>query len=234
VGQDAGLSPDPSPEIDGLGEGEMQPALLALSQHELIERPEDKDVDSLEPLDRRLRGNVAIQEVRQPLPRVHDVADAALRVIGLDDLPGSVGEFDNEPLPDRVLGEGLEVELAVGDSQLESRNTFDALDDRKVGHVIAWRRMKGGANPPDALTVRDRIDVEGPEWKRVVYRRMRAMSESVNGGVKSRLAYGRLTWQGLGNASIHVSIVMCVVYAAVIAAALVGRPELRYSIAHFA
>jgi hypothetical protein len=31
-----------------------------------------------------------------------------------------------------------------------------------------------------------------------------------------------------------VSIVMCVVYADVIAAALVKRPELRYSIAHFA
>jgi len=94
--------------------------------------------------------------------------------------------------------------------------------------------MKGRANPPDVLTVKDRIDVEGPKWKRVVYKRMRAMSESLNGRVKSRLAYGRLTWQGLENASIHVSIVMCVVYAAVIAAALVGRPELRYSIAHFA
>jgi hypothetical protein len=155
--------------------------------------------------------------------------------LGHEEAPANVNEKDLvEPLPDRVLGEGLEVELAVGDSQFESRNTFDALDDRKVGHVIAWRRMKGGANPSDVLTVRDRIDVEGPEWKRVVYRRMRAMSESVNGGVKSRLAYGRLTWQGLGNASIHVCIVMCVVYAAVVAAALVGRPELRYSIAHFA
>jgi len=39
---------------------------------------------------------------------------------------------------------------------------------------------------------------------------------------------------GLKNASIHVSIVMCVVHAAVIAATLVGRPELRYGIAHFA
>lgn len=66
-------------------------------------------------------------------------------------------------------------------------------------------------NPSDVLTVKDRIDVEGPDWKRVVYRRMRAMSESLNGRVKSRLAYGRLTWQGLENASIHVSIVMCVV-----------------------
>ena len=126
------------------------------------------------------------------------------------------------------------MELAVGDSQLESQITFDALEDRKVDHVIAWRRMKGRMNPPGVLTVKDRIDVEGPEWKRVIYKRMRAMSESLNGRVKSRLAYGRLTWQGLENAGIHVSIVMCVVYAAVIAATLVGRPELRYSIAHFA
>jgi len=155
--------------------------------------------------------------------------------LGHEEAPANVNEKDLvKPLLDRVLGEGLEVELAVGDSQFESQNTFDALDDRKVGHVIVWRRMKGRANPPDVLTVKDRIDVEGPEWKRVVYKRMRAMSESLNGRVKSRLAYGRLTWQGLENASIHVSIVMCVVYAAVIAAALVGRPELRYSIAHFA
>jgi len=38
-----------------------------------------------------------------------------------------------------------------------------------------------------------RIDVEGPEWKRVVYKRMRTMSESLNGRVKSRLAYSRFT-----------------------------------------
>jgi len=155
--------------------------------------------------------------------------------LGHEEAPANVNEKELvEPLLDRVLGEGLEVELAVGDSQFESQNTFDALEDRKVDHIIVWRRMKGRVNPPDVLTVKDRIDVEGPDWKRAVYKRMRAMSESLNGRVKSRLAYGRLTWQGLGNSSIHVSIVMCVVYAAVIAAALVGRPELRYSIAHFA
>ena len=94
--------------------------------------------------------------------------------------------------------------------------------------------MKGRVNPPDVLTVKDRIDVEGPEWKRVIYKRMRAMSESLNGRVKSRLAYSRFTWQGLENASIHVSLVLMVVYAAAIAAALIGRPELRYSITYFA
>ena len=58
--------------------------------------------------------------------------------------------------------------------------------------------------------------------------------EGFNGRVKTRLAYERLTWQGLENASIHVSIVLMVIYAAAIAATLIGRPELRYSIAYFA
>jgi len=63
---------------------------------------------------------------------------------------------------------------------------------------------------------------------------LRAMSESLNGRVKTRLAYSRFTWQGLDNASIHVAIIFCIMYAAVIAAHRVGRPEFRYSIAHFA
>lgn len=52
--------------------------------------------------------------------------------------------------------------------------------------------------------------------------------------VRARLAYSRFTWQGLENASIHVSMVLMVVYAAAMAAVLIGRPELRYSIAYFA
>jgi hypothetical protein len=54
-----------------------------------------------------------------------------------------------------------------------------------------------------------------------------------NGRVKSRLAYRRLTWQGLSNASIHVSLVLMVVYAVCIAAYSIGRPELRQSVAFF-
>jgi len=94
--------------------------------------------------------------------------------------------------------------------------------------------MKGRVNPPDVLTVKDRTDVENPEWKRTFCKMLRAMSESLNGRVKSRLAYSRFTWQGLENASIHVSLVIMVLYAAAIAATLIGRPELRYSITYFA
>lgn len=82
--------------------------------------------------------------------------------------------------------------------------------------------------------MKDRIDVEGPEYLRVVYKRLRAMSESLNGRVKARLAFGRFTWQGLRNARIHVCLVCCVVYAVALVSALLSRPELRYSIAYFA
>jgi len=68
----------------------------------------------------------------------------------------------------------------------------------------------------------------------VVYKMLRAQSESLNGRVKARLAYSRLTWQGLWNACVHACLVFCVVYAVSIVAAFIGRPELRYSIAYFA
>ena len=74
----------------------------------------------------------------------------------------------------RVLGECNEVELLAADSQFESQITFQLLKSLKIGHIIAWRRLKGRVNPPDVLTVKDRIDVEGPEWMRAVYKRLRA------------------------------------------------------------
>ena len=69
---------------------------------------------------------------------------------------------------------------------------------------------------------------------RVAYGRLRAVAESLNSRLKNRLAYGRLTWQGLGNAGIHVGLALMVAYAACIAAYGIGRPELRQSIAYFA
>jgi hypothetical protein len=139
-----------------------------------------------------------------------------------------------EPLLDKLLGEDIEVELMAGDSQFESSQVFDVLNSRKISGVIPWRRLKGRENPSDVLSVKDRIDVEGPEYLRVAYKMLRAKSESLNGRVKARLAYSRLTWQGLGNACIHTCLVFCVVYAVLIVAAFMGRPELRYSIAYFA
>jgi len=139
-----------------------------------------------------------------------------------------------EALLTRVLGECIEVELLAADSQFESQAVFDFLESLKIDHIIAWRKLKRRVNPPDVLTVKDRIDVEGPEWKKRIYKRLRAMVEGFNGRVKSRLAYRRLTWQRLSNASIHVSLVLMVVYAVCIAAYGIGRPELRQSVAFFA
>src|SRR3990170_5605663 len=152
--------------------------------------------------------------------------------LGHVEAPANVNEKKLvEPLLDRLLGEDVEVELVAGDSQFESSQVFDTLQARKIDNVIAWRRLKGRENPSGVLSVKDRIDLEGPEHLRVIYKGLRAKSESLNGRVKARLAYSRFTWQGLSNASIHVSIIFCVVYAAVIAAYRIGRPELRYSIA---
>jgi hypothetical protein len=139
-----------------------------------------------------------------------------------------------EPLLDRLLGEDIEVELVAGDSQFESEQVFDALNARRIGNIIPWRRLNGRANPSDVLSVKERIDVEGPEHLRVVYKTLRAKSESLNGRVKARLAYSRLTWQGLRNACIHACLIFSVVYSVVIVAAVLGKPELQYSVAYFA
>lgn len=82
--------------------------------------------------------------------------------------------------------------------------------------------------------MKERIDVEGPEHLRVAYKRLRSKSESLNGRVKARLAYSRLTWQGLRNACIHACLIFSVVYSVVIVASVLGRPELQYSVAYFA
>jgi len=133
-----------------------------------------------------------------------------------------------------VLGEDLEVELVAGDSQFESESVFHLLEQKKIDCLIPWRRLKGRLNPTDVLTVKDRILVEGPEHKRVVYRRLRARVESFISTLKNHLAYSRFTWKGLDNASIHTSLTFCVVYAVFIAASKLNRPVLTGSIAYFA
>jgi len=69
---------------------------------------------------------------------------------------------------------------------------------------------------------------------RAVYKRLRAVVEGFIGRVKCRLGYWRLTWQGLSNASIYMSLVLMVAYVVCIAAYGIGRPELRQSVAFFA
>jgi len=154
--------------------------------------------------------------------------------LGHVEAPANVNEpLLVEPLLDKVLGENIEVELLAGDSGFESRRVFDVLEARRMAPLVAWRRMRGRENPPEVLTIKDRIDVEGPEYKRVIYKRLRALVEGFIGRVKCRLGYGRLTWQGLENAGVHVSLVLSVVYAVAIAASRLGRPELRQSVAFF-
>jgi hypothetical protein len=155
--------------------------------------------------------------------------------LGHVEAPANVNEKKLvEPLLDRLLGEDIEIELVAGDSQFESEQVFDALNARRIGNIIPWRRLNGRANPSDVLSVKERIDVEGPEHLRVVYKSLRAKSESINGRVKARLAYSRLTWQGLRNACIHACLIFSVVYSVVIVAAILGKPELQYSVAYFA
>ena len=137
-------------------------------------------------------------------------------------------------LLDRVLGESIEVELVAGDSQFESPLVFEFLEGLRIGHVVPWRRMRRRVNPSEVLSVKDRIDVEGPEYLRCVYHRLRAPAEGLIGRAKSRLALQRLTWQGLENVSIHVGLVLMVAYAVCIAAYGIGRPELRQGVAFFA
>ena len=68
---------------------------------------------------------------------------------------------------------------------------------------------------------------------RAFYKRLRAVVEGFNGRAKSRRAYSWLTWQGLGNASIHVSRVLMVAYDVCIVAYGIGKPELKQSVAFF-
>lgn len=122
----------------------------------------------------------------------------------------------------------------AGDSQFESQPLFMVLEGRKIAHIIPWRRLKRRANPPEELVVKGRIDVEGPGWKRLIYKRLRAMVEGYIGRVKARPHYHQFTWKGLANASIHNFLTFSLVYSVAITAMRMGRPNLKRSIAYFA
>ena len=139
-----------------------------------------------------------------------------------------------EKLLKEALGQDMEVELAAGDSQFESKPLFAVLEQKKITRIIPWRRLMGRRVPAEELRVKGRIDVEGPEWKRVVYKRLRAKVEGYIGRVKARLHYHQFTWKGLANAGIHNSLTFSLAYAVAIAAHRIGKPELERSIAYFA
>ena len=155
--------------------------------------------------------------------------------LGHVEAPANVNEKELvEQLLEDALGEDFEVELVAGDSQFESKPLFTVLEQKKIGHLIPWRRLKRRVNSPEELVVKGRIDMEGPGWKRMVYKRLRAMVEGYIGRVKTRLHYHQFTWKGLANAAIHNCLTFSLVYAVAIAAMKMGRPDLARSIAYFA
>jgi hypothetical protein len=153
--------------------------------------------------------------------------------LGHVEAPANVNEKD---LVEQVLNDALgdmEVEVVAGDSQLESKTVFQTMENRKIAHVIPWRKLKGRTNPPNVLTVKDKITVEGPEHLKAIYGRLRAAAEGFMSTLKTQLGYDNYTWKGLDNASIHTSLAICLFYAVTIAAYKMGKPEQARSIAYF-
>ena len=154
--------------------------------------------------------------------------------LGHVEAPANVNEKDLvEQVLNDALGGDVEVELVAGDSQLESDRVFKAHEARKITHVIPWRKLKGRINPPDVLTVKDKITVEGPEHLKIIYGRLRATAEWFISTLKTQLGYDNLTWKGLENASIHTCLAVSLIYAVTIAAIKMGKTEKARSIAYF-
>jgi hypothetical protein len=155
--------------------------------------------------------------------------------LGHVEAPANVNEKELvEKLLDEALGEDFEVEVMAGDSQLESERVFEIHENRKIIHIIPWRKLRGRINPPDVLIVKEKIQVEGPEHLKVIYGRLRAQAESFISTLKNHLGYDNFTWRGLENASIHTSLAFIGAYAVTIAAIKIGRPDKARSIAWFA
>ena len=90
---------------------------------------------------------------------------------------------------------------------------FENLDLTPI-HSILWTGLhRNGPGRPVKYQ---------PEWD------LRVAVEGFIRRVWNRLAFSWLTWQGLENASIYISLVLCVVHAVDLAAARIGRPELRH------
>jgi hypothetical protein len=154
--------------------------------------------------------------------------------LGHVEAPANVNEKDLvEQVLNDALGGDMEVEVVAGDSQLESKTVFQKLENRKIAHVIPWRKLKGRTNPPNVLTVKDKITVEGPEHLKIIYGRLRAAAEGFMSTLKTQLGYDNYTWKGLDNASIHTSLAICLFYAVTIAAFKMGKPEQARSTAYF-
>jgi len=92
---------------------------------------------------------------------------------------------------------------------------------------------EGENKPPDVLTVKDKITVEGPEHLKVIYGRLRATAEGFVSTLKTQIGYDNYTWKGLDNAAIHTSLAISLIYAVTIAAIKMGKPEKARSIAYF-
>jgi hypothetical protein len=154
--------------------------------------------------------------------------------LGHVEAPANVNEKELvEQVLNDALGGDMQVELAAGDSQMESQNVFKTLEENRISHIIPWRKLKGRTNPPDVLTVKDKISVEGPEHLKAVYGRLRATAEGFISTLKTQLGYDNFTWKGLDNAGIHTSLAICVIYAVTIAAFKMGKPEQARSITYF-
>jgi len=56
-----------------------------------------------------------------------------------------------EKLLKEALGQDMEVELAAGDSQFESKPLFAVLEQKKITRIIPWRRLMGRRVPAEEL-----------------------------------------------------------------------------------
>ena len=118
--------------------------------------------------------------------------------LGHVEAPANVNEKKLvEGLLEEALGEDLEVELVAGDSQLDSRKVFHMLKERKIRHLIPWRRLRGRKIPSGVLTVKNRIQVDGPEHMRVIFGRLRAVVESFISRLKNLLELQAVHLEGI-------------------------------------